>query len=214
MIICKICKKSCLNRQSYANHIRWNHNSKVYKKNICIYCSNEFAKCGIKKHEVSCDLNPIKKRNCKCCGEIVAGYRKMFCDRSCAATFNNTHKTHGTRRSKIEFFFEKELVKLYPGLEFVFNKKTAINSELDIYIPSLRVAFEINGIYHYRGIHGTELLKKIQNNDLLKQKTCRERKINLYTVDVSSMSTFNEKAAVLFLDKIKKIIDNNKELTQ
>ena len=81
-----------------------------------------------------------------------------FCSRSCAATYNNTHKTHGTRRSKLEVYLEECLVTLYPNLKMHFNKKDAINSELDIYIPSLKIAFELNGIYNYEPIHGPKKL--------------------------------------------------------
>jgi len=45
---------------------------------------------------------------------------------------------------------------LYPDLVIHFNKKDAINSELDIYIPSLKLAFELNGIFHYEPIFGKE----------------------------------------------------------
>jgi predicted RNA-binding Zn-ribbon protein involved in translation (DUF1610 family) len=74
--------------------------------------------------------------------------KNHFCSQSCAATYNNTHKTKGNRRSKLEKYIENELIKLYPNLEILFNDNKAINSELDIYMPSLKLAFELNGIYH------------------------------------------------------------------
>ena len=72
-----------------------------------------------------------------------------FCSLSCAATHRNLHKTKGIRRSKLEAWLETQLCKSYPNLEIHFNKKDTINSELDIYIPSLKLAFELNGIFHY-----------------------------------------------------------------
>jgi hypothetical protein len=32
-----------------------------------------------------------------------------FCCQSCAGRYNNTHKTHGTRRSKMETYLEEHL---------------------------------------------------------------------------------------------------------
>ena len=36
-------------------------------------------------------------------------------------------------RSKLEKWLEEQLIKMYPNLEIHFNRKDAINSELDIY---------------------------------------------------------------------------------
>ena len=80
---------------------------------------------------------------------------------SCAATYNNKNKTHGTRRSKLECFIEKKLSELYPDLTIHYNQKDTINSELDIYIPSFKLAFELNGIFHYEPIYGEEKLNQI-----------------------------------------------------
>ena len=57
-----------------------------------------------------------------------------FCSKSCATKYNNAHKTKGTRVSKLELYIQSQLLKLYPNLLFLFNDRTAINSELDIYI--------------------------------------------------------------------------------
>ena len=77
----------------------------------------------------------------------------LFCNHSCAATYNITHKTVGTRRSKLEVWLESQLRELYPNLTLLPNDKTAINSELDFYFPELKLAFELNGIFHYEPIY-------------------------------------------------------------
>jgi len=64
-----------------------------------------------------------------------------FCSRSCAVTYNNQHKTTGTKRSKLENYLEAQLTILYPNLQILYNNKQIINSELDIYIPSLKIGF-------------------------------------------------------------------------
>lgn len=129
-----------------------------------------------------------------------------FCTQSCAATYNNTHKKYGMRRSKLEMYLEKELVNLYPALEFHFNRKDAINSELDIYIPSLKLAFELNGIFHYEPIFGADQLNKIQNNDQRKFQACLENGIELCIIDSSKFAKFKENEAKKFLDIIGNII--------
>ena len=152
---------------------------------------------------------------CKRCGKdftkLVSEIRKTqsnFCSSSCAATYNNTHKTHGTRRSKLEAYIEEQLTSLYPTLEMHFNKKDAINSELDVFVPSLKLAFELNGIYHYEPIHGEEKLKSIQSNDNRKFQACLERGIELCIIDTSSQTYVKPKTSKKFLDIIVKVLES------
>ena len=134
--------------------------------------------------------------------------KNCFCTRSCATIFNNTHKKHGTRRSKLEIFLEQELLKKYEDLEFHFNKKDTINSELDIYIPSLKLAFELNGIYHYEPIYSVDQLSKIQNNDNRKFQACLEQKIELCVINTSEQKVFKPATSERFLSIITSILDN------
>ncbi len=150
----------------------------------CVHCKQSFLKANAQ----------IKK------------YSNHFCSQSCATTFNNTHKVHGTRRSKLEQYLEEQLVFIYPELSIDFNKKNAINSELDIYIPSLNLAFELNGIYHYEPIHGQDKLNQIQNNDHRKFQACSEAGISLYIIDTSKQKYFKKETAEKFLKIITNII--------
>jgi hypothetical protein len=135
-------------------------------------------------------------------------FPNSFCSSSCAATYNNSHKKYGYRRSKLEKFLEEKLVVLYPSLEFHFNRKDAINSELDIFIPSLSLAFELNGIFHYEPIYGNDQLQSIQNNDKRKFQACLERKIELCIIDTSSLSYFKPANAQKYLDIVCNIVNS------
>jgi hypothetical protein len=157
---------------------------------------------------------------CKNCGKpaikAASEIRKnktsnTFCSRSCSATWNNQHKTHGTRISKLELWLAQELPKLYPNIEFHFNRTDAINGELDIFVPSLKLAFELNGIFHYEPIFGPEKLASTRSNDERKFQACIERSIELCILDVSRMLHFKEHLAQKFLSIIAEVI-NRKQL--
>lgn len=152
---------------------------------ICLHCGKEFKK----------NVGDIKK------------YPNNFCSQSHAASYNNTHKTKGNRRSKLEIWLEKELTDLYPQLNIVYCDKETINSELDIYIPSLHLAFELNGIFHYEPIYGLKKLNQIQNNDNRKFAACLEKNISLCIIDSSKQERFTEKSSKQFLDIISNIIN-------
>jgi len=132
-----------------------------------------------------------------------------FCSQSCSATYNNKNKTHGTRRSKLEVYLESKLTEFYPDLVIHFNQKDTIGSELDIYFPTLKLAIELNGIFHYEPIYGNKKLDQIQNNDSNKFQRCQELGISLCIIDVSSLSYFKEASARKYLDIICQILSHH-----
>lgn len=154
------------------------------KKVNCSNCDKEFIKTN----------SQIKKTN------------NNFCSQSCSVTYNNKHKKHGTRRSKLEVWLEEQLTILYPDLHIDYNKSDAIGSELDVFIPSLNLAIELNGIFHYEPIFGVDKLQKIQENDQSKSKACIDNQIDLCTIDVSSLKYFKPKNAQQYLNIINNII--------
>lgn len=130
-----------------------------------------------------------------------------YCSRSCKATYENTHKTYGSNVSKLEKWLQAKLTQLYPNLNFIFNGKEAISSELDIYIPSMNLAFELNGIFHYEPIFGENNLQQRQANDSRKFQACYDAGISLCVIDTSSQKYFKESTSQQFLDIITQIID-------
>ena len=97
-------------------------------------------------------------------------------------------------------------IKLYT-FNIKFNSKEDIDSELDIYIPSLKLAFELNGIFHYEPIFGKDKLRQIKNNDLRKFQACIEHTIELCIIDVAKLKYFKEQTAKQYLDIIKCIVN-------
>ncbi len=211
-LICLKCKNIFLKIKKYISQ-RYSHQKHITPcskrckdhANSCLYCSTKCANLDkITKQEVACDQceKKILKRNYE-----IKNTKHNFCSKSCAATYNNTHKTTGYIRSKLEVWLETQLLTLYPQLSFEFNKKDAINSELDIYIPSLKLAFELNGIFHYEPIYGENKLNQIQNNDNRKFQACLEHNIELCIIDTSHFKHFKEDKAKEFLKIISNIID-------
>lgn len=180
------------------------------KKGLVLkYCSNacqKFLKTQEVTKECSC-LNCFKTIFKK--GWELRKSKNTFCSKTCATTYNNKNKTHGTRRSKLEKYLEEQLTILYPNLEILYSNKTIINSELDIYIPSLKLAFEIQGIFHYEPIYGQEKLEQIQKNDKEKIKICKELNIKLIHIDTRTHNYITDKTCMKYLIEVSEHIDKN-----
>ena len=166
--------------------IKCMNNSRINKTLVnCTNCNSEFEKLP----------SQIKKSI------------NHFCSKSCSASYNNKNKTTGNRRSKLEVWLEEQLIELYPDLPIDFNKKSAIGSELDIYIPNINLAIELNGIFHYEPIYGTNKLDQIQSNDKSKSLACHEAKIDLCIIDTSGQINFKTSTSQKYLDIIINIIN-------
>ncbi len=133
-----------------------------------------------------------------------------FCSKQCSGIYNNNHKSVGSNRSKLEMWIESQLKLIYPNLTIDYNKSNTIEAELDIFIPSLKLAFELNGIFHYEPIFGEQKLQSTKNNDKRKFQACLERQIELCIIDTSSQKYFKENTSVKYLNIIVEII--NKKL--
>jgi hypothetical protein len=130
-----------------------------------------------------------------------------FCSHRCSAIYSNKHKTKGFRRSKLELYLENKLPILYPNIKFLFNDRKELGYELDIYLPELKLAFELNGIFHYEPIFGQQKLESMKFNDTQKFALCQQKLISLCIIDTTSLKYFKEQNAKKFLDIIVKIIN-------
>jgi len=209
----KVIKFKCdgCNEVYLKNKVYWYHNVINMKRTVS-FCTK---KCEMKYRFIR--LGSINSKCEQCKEGIVVRKRDQelrknhFCSKSCAATYNNTHKKTGTRRSRLEKWIEEQLIVIYPDIQFKFNKKDDIESELDIYIPQFKLAFELNGIFHYEPIYGKQLLEKMENNDQRKMQACLERGIELCIIDTSQQTYFKPHTSQKYLDIIIDII--NKKLS-
>lgn len=180
-------------------------------KDTGCFCSLKCSGLGIVKRkgwnrkEVTCKHCGVSflKRNSQ-----IDQSRNDFCSRSCSTSYHNKNKKIGIRRSKLEFYLEDKISKTFPKLLVQYNKKDAINSELDIYIPSLNLAFELNGIFHYEPIFGSEKLSSIQNNDERKYQACLERGIELCIINTSKQNNINAKTCPKYWEILLTIIQS------
>lgn len=184
------------------------------KHNFDSKSEKSFKYCSKKCSQLSQIVSVIEQ--CCQCGkdiEIMPSEKKksksgrMFCNRSCSATYHNSHKTTGTRRSKLEVWLESELEKSNSELKIDYNLTTAIEQELDIYLPELKLAIEINGIFHYKPIFGDKKFQRTQATDIKKKINCINSNITLIIIDVSTYNCFKPETAQPFLHAILKIIE-------
>lgn len=156
----------------------------------------ECMRCGKKLVRLKCKIKPS--------GRIFCGY-------SCMAKWNMSHKTKSYRRSKLEMYIEKRLREEFPDLKIEFNNRIQIKSELDIFFPDLKLAFELNGIFHYEPIFSPEHLQSVQNNDERKFQACLEQGIELCVIDTSGQKKASQMEKYylivkeILVKKIKKV---------
>ena len=98
-------------------------------------------------------------------------------------------------KGKSERLFGECLVELLPDVEiwdarkygWLMNPSTGYPLELDFYIPSMKIAFEVQGRQHYEEIEkwgGSDKLSSQQHRDTLKRTLCEARGIVLYEYDL------------------------------
>ncbi len=102
---CPTCNKEFDSKIARNSHLKI-HNKNYVKptslpteKKPCQFCNKEFRIPNLTKHENACKLNPKNNNYCKACGEKIS-HTKQFCNKSCAAKFNNKRRKPRTDESK------------------------------------------------------------------------------------------------------------------
>lgn len=147
---------------------------------------------------------------CKKHGEFKKSYRYMM---------NSKHGCNKCEKQK--YYYENNLYEFIRNKfkhldvernirpDWLKNNKSGKNQELDIYIPSLKIAIEYQGRHHFLDIYGNNNLKHLQDLDLEKFNKCTELGIKLFyfTKDGRNIpTTYIDKIYVNYEDLYKDIL--------
>jgi hypothetical protein len=169
--------------------------SKIGKHNFCSKdCCNKF-------------IDQKTSTECFVCSKsfYLAPYRikassRHFCSVDCFSEFKRTKKDWGSTRSKLEVAIEEHLKNIF-SFDILFNKRE-IGYELDIYIPHINLALEINGIFHYKPIYDEKHFLRTQHIDKEKSEECQKRNIKLVIIDVSN----DGKSKIIQAQRIEEVV--------
>lgn len=154
------------------------------KNNIGSFCSK---KC------VSASTNKSTRVKCKECGNRfekkasdIKRSKSHFCNRSCAAKYNNRNKSFGVKKSKAEKILKELIIKDFPNIIVIENDRKLLGRlEIDLLLPEQKVAIEVNGPLHFKPIYGEPKYKQIKRHDNAKAEKLISLGYELIVVDVS-----------------------------
>lgn len=152
-----------------------------------------------KKEKIPRTPNPFLDVPCTNCSKIIQRKLKtvekqkyFYCNKKCQATYAN--KTYnragrfGKNRSKAEDDLALIISTEFPDLKIVKNDRSTISGglELDLWIPSLKIAIELNGPCHYIPLFGEEELEKTLFKDSFKKSECQKLSIHFFIINIMS----------------------------
>lgn len=129
----------------------------------------ECQRCGARFHKTAGDI--LRRPN-------------HFCNHSCAASYNNRKREYRPR-SRAEDFLEGILTRAGHYVEC--NRRDILPSglEIDIFVPRIELAVELNGPVHYKPIYGADRLMQARRNDAIKHKEAVAAGLDFHTINVS-----------------------------
>lgn len=214
---CYTCKKSFYKMAAEVRQVLYNPNNKKNKLKFCSISCAQAGKNNI-KYKLARKNGPINiKLQCEWCkkefDKKISEFkksRKHFCSKSCNAKYGNKHRLFGKiKRSDFEKWAEAKLKSDYKNIKILFNNRKILNGlEIDIYIPKLKVAFEINGPGHYDPIYGKESLDARKKADRKKRYISNKNGIRFHSIAAKNLSKSNKKEYNKYYKKIQNKIDN------
>lgn len=175
---------------------------------LCEYCGKSFFKKKKKIAKVIDDPLTKKYRFCSL-GCFFNHFIENYIQKPQYEDFTYPSKIKKKRRSKNEIYIEEQLKQYYENLEIIYDSSKIIGYNLDIFIPELNIAIDINGLHNYKPIFGKTSFKITKQNNRNKIIECRKKDIKLYTINTSEQKRFNEESSQKYVEKIKKIINHH-----
>lgn len=173
------CRKKLISKRRYLGDITL----------TCVFCKKNFQrsikvykKWQLKNNKVSC------------------------CSRKCASKWQYENGLSKNMRSSLEKWVEEKIKERFPELKVVYNDRNTIDGELDIFIPIFNLAFELNGICHYKPIYGRDKLEKKVVKDFEKSIDCFSKQIELHVLDCREYDKLNENRDMKYIDYIFDVI--------
>lgn len=116
-----------------------------------------------------------------------------YCTKSCRMKHYNENilKPSSCHRSKAEDILLELIRHDFPTLDIKPNNRDVVPGglEIDIYLPTLKLAIELNGPVHYLPIYGEERLESVKNKDARKCLELQQLGITQLTFDISHLQT-------------------------
>lgn len=138
------------------------------------------------------DRHRLVETSCGGCGTRIKRrprdlkrYGVAYCSHSChMRTKNAAGLTVNT--SAAELRIAEQMRDAFPTICIAVNDRTLLPDglEIDIHVPALKLAIELNGPIHSRPIFGNRTFAKTQANDRRKARMLKDAGYRLLTVDV------------------------------
>ena len=194
--MCSNCKK-----------IFWRKESRITFPIKNVFCSSKCNKQYRKNNTTE------KIYNCASCGQKikvplhkVKKSKNHFCSRSCTAKFYGFLQKIHRSRSKLEHYLEAQIKESFPHLKLIANDRVCLSGkEIDLYLPEIKLAIEINGPHHYKAIYGKDRMVSTLQNDTFKRLMCMVKGIDL--ICIPYLETLTNKNKVEYLGKIFELIE-------
>lgn len=194
---------------------------KIFFRNPCnIVNNNQF--CSRKCHAIYSGFSNKEIVLCNECKSSIIrsinrnkNYKYHFCNNSCKAKFaNRTYNRaarFGKNKSKGETILRDMILKDFPKLIIKENDRLTIPGglEIDLFLPDLKIAIELNGPCHYIPIFGAEALEKTKNKDGFKLQFLQKSKIKFFIVNIMVPDRALNATLLQSYETIKPIIENS-----
>jgi len=153
------------------------------------------AECAVCGKSITRQLSQLKKSK--------SG--KIFCSPRCGTIWSNWKGPKFKERSILERAIGEELVDLFPDLKIHLGDISPIDSSVDIWIPELKLAIEINGPHHYEPLRGdiSAYISTVKN-DLRKIRQAQTAGVSLYVLNARRFK--GKRAFAKYFPQVAKLV--------